>query len=138
MTRTRSARPLRPEFPLGSSPEAIRRRIELVEGLLEHSVTVPGLGRKVGLDAIIGLVPVAGDVVTAALGLYIVWEARMLGLSRWKLARMLANVAFDTAVGAIPVAGDLFDFAFRSNSMNVKMLLRHLDRHHPSTRIVEG
>ncbi len=138
MTSTRSARPLRPEFPLGSSPEAIRRRIELVEGLLERSVTVPGIGRKVGLDAIIGLVPVAGDVVTAALGLYIVWEARMLGLSRWKLARMLANVAFDTTVGAIPVVGDLFDFAFRSNSMNVKILLRHLDRHHPSTRIVEG
>lgn len=138
MTSTRSARPLRPEFPLGSSPEAIRRRIELVEGLLERSFTVPGIGRKVGLDAIIGLVPVAGDVVTAALGLYIVWEARMLGLSRWKLARMLANVAFDTAVGAIPVVGDLFDFAFRSNSMNVKILLRHLDRHHPSTRIVEG
>lgn len=138
MTSKQTARPLQTGLPLGSSPEAIRRRIEAVEALLERSVTVPGIGRKVGLDAIAGLVPVAGDVLTGLLGLYIVWEARMLGLPKWQLARMLANVAVDTAVGAIPVAGDLFDFAFRSNNMNLKIVRRHLDRHHPSTRIVEG
>jgi hypothetical protein len=138
VNRTAKARRLSPDIPLGSSPEAIQRRVEMVEALLERSVTVPGINRKVGLDALAGLVPVAGDVVGAALGLYIVWEARMLGLPKWQLARMLANVAVDTAVGAVPLAGDLFDFVFRSNSMNLKILRRHLDRHHPDTRIIEG
>jgi len=138
MTRTETARRLHPDFPLGFTPEAVRRRIEALEMLLERSVTIPGIGRKVGLDAIAGLVPVAGDVLTAALGLYIVWEAKMLGVPKWKLARMVANVAVDTAVGAIPIAGDLFDFAFRSNSMNLKIVQRHLDKHHPETRIIEG
>ncbi|MBC2665072.1 DUF4112 domain-containing protein [Novosphingobium flavum] len=133
-----SARSLNQGLPLGSSPEAIRRRVEALEGLLERSITVPGIGRKVGLDALVGLIPVAGDALGALLGLYIVWEARLLGLPKWKIARMLANVAIDTAVGAVPVAGDLFDFAFRSNSMNLAILRRHLDRHHPETRIIEA
>jgi len=135
---TGSTRRLAPGFPLGASPEAIRRRVEAVEALLERSLTLPVLGRKVGLDALAGLVPVAGDVLSGMLGLYIVWEARLLGLPKWQLARMLANIAVDTAVGAVPVAGDLFDFAFRSNSMNLKIIRRHLDRHHPETRIIEG
>jgi hypothetical protein len=109
-----------------------------MERLLERAFVVPGMRREVGLDAIVGLVPIAGDVVSALLGLYIVWEARNLGMSKFKLARMIGNVAFDTAVGAVPVAGDVFDFLFRSNSRNLKMILRHLDKHHPETRVIEG
>lgn len=123
---------------LDASPASIRRRIDAVERLLESSVTIPGTTRKVGLDAVVGLVPVAGDLFSAALGLYLVWEARRLGLPKWKIARMLANVGVDAAIGAIPVAGDAFDFLFRSNSMNVKILRRHLDRHHPGSRVVDG
>lgn len=126
------------ELPLGNDPLSIRRRIEAMERLLEHSVSLPGTHRQIGLDAILGLVPVAGDVISAALGLYIVWEARNLGMSKWQLARMTANVGFDTLVGAIPVAGDLFDFVFRSNSRNLKVIRRHLDKHHPHTRVIEG
>ena len=116
---------------MGRDPYAVRRRIEALERLLERSIPIPGTKRNVGLDAIVGLVPVAGDVVTAAMGAYLVWEARQLGLPKWKLVRMAGNVAFDSAVGAIPVAGDVFDFMFRSNSRNLKMLKRHLDKHHP-------
>ncbi|HUD29679.1 MAG TPA: DUF4112 domain-containing protein, partial [Novosphingobium sp.] len=103
------------DLPLGNDPASIRRRVEALERVLEQALTVPGINRKVGLDAIVGLVPVAGDLVAAAMGLYLVWEARNLRMSKWQLARMTANVGFDTMVGAIPVAGDLFDFVFRSN-----------------------
>ena len=126
------------EVPLGNDPAAIRQRVEALERVLERSFTLPGTRQPVGLDAIVGLVPVAGDLISAVLGLYLVWEARNLGLSKFRLARMLANVGFDTAVGAIPVAGDIFDFMFRSNSRNLKMIRRHLDKHHPHTRIIEG
>ena len=127
-----------PEIPLGTDPLSVRQRIEALERLLEGLVEVPGLGRKVGLDALIGLVPVVGDVVTAAIGLYIVWEARNLGMPKWQLWRMAGNVGFDSLVGAVPVAGDLFDVLYRSNTRNLKIVRRHLDKHHPGTRLVEG
>jgi len=126
------------DLPLGNDPLSVRRRVEAMERVLERAITVPGLNRQVGLDAIVGLVPVAGDVVSAALGLYLVWEARNLGMSKWQLARMTANVGFDTLVGAVPVAGDVFDFLFRSNSRNLKIVRKHLDKHHPHTKVIEG
>ena len=126
------------EFPIGADPAAVRRRVETLEMLLERSISLPGLNRKVGLDALVGLVPVAGDIVAAGLGLYLVWEARNLGMSKWQLARMTANIGFDTLVGAVPVAGDLFDFVFRSNTRNLRIIKKHLDKHHPHTRILEG
>jgi hypothetical protein len=126
------------ELPLGRDPGAVRMRVEALERVLERAFTVPGTRQGVGIDAIVGLIPVAGDVIGAALGLYLVWEARNLGMSKFQLARMMANVGFDTAIGAIPIAGDVFDFAFRSNSRNLKMIRKHLDKHHPHTRIIEG
>lgn len=126
------------ELPLGNDPVSIRRRVEAMEHVLERAFTLPGTNRQFGLDALIGLVPVAGDVIAAAMGLYLVWEARNLGMSRWQLARMTANVGFDTLVGAVPVAGDLFDFLYRSNSRNLKIIRKHLDKHHPHTRVIDG
>ena len=126
------------EIPLGRDVASVRRRIEALEALLERVVVAPGINRPLGLDAIIGLVPVAGDLVAGAMGLYLVWEARNLGMPKWKLARMMANIGFDTLVGAVPVAGDLFDFLFRSNSRNLRIIRKHLDRHHPETSILEG
>ena len=109
-----------------------------MEKLLERSFTVPGTKFPVGLDAVIGLVPVVGDLIATALGGYIVWEARNLGLPKWKLWRMAGNIAVDTAIGAVPLVGDAFDLAFRSNTKNLKIIRRHLDKHHPKTRIIEG
>ncbi|WP_159976724.1 MULTISPECIES: DUF4112 domain-containing protein [unclassified Novosphingobium] len=126
------------DLPLGNDPVAIRRRVEALEHVLERAFTVPGIRRQVGLDAIVGLVPIAGDLIAGALGLYLVWEARNLGMSKWQLARMTANVGFDTMLGAIPVAGDLFDFLFRSNSRNLKIIRKHLDKHHPHTRVIDA
>lgn len=126
------------DLPFGNDAMAVRRRIELLEQLLEGLIEIPGLKRKVGLDAMLGVIPVAGDLIAAALGLYLVWEARNLGMSRWQLARMVGNVGFDTLVGAVPVAGDLFDFLYRSNTRNLRIIRKHLDKHHPHTRVIEG
>lgn len=132
------ARRMEYDLPLGNDPVSVRRRVEALERVLERAFTVPGIRRQVGLDAVVGLVPVAGDLISAAMGLYLVWEARNLGMSKWQLARMTANVGFDTLVGAVPVAGDLFDFLFRSNSRNLKIIRKHLDKHYPHTRVIDA
>ena len=137
MDEPKRATPLGLDLPTGGSPGDIRRRMEAMERLLERSLVIPGTQIGVGLDAVVGLIPVVGDAIGAALGAYIVWEARNLGIPKWKLWRMVGNIAFDAAVGAVPLAGDLFDFAFRSNSRNMKMVKRHLDKFHPETRVIE-
>ena len=123
---------------MGRDAQSVRQRIEMMEQVLENVFTIPGTRFRVGLDSMIGLIPVVGDLVAAAMGAWIVWEARNLGMSRWQLIRMSANIGVDTAIGAIPFVGDAFDLAFRSNSKNLRIIRKHLDRHHPSTTIIEG
>ena len=126
------------QLHMGRDPASIRRRVESLEMVLERTFVVPGLNRSVGLDAVLGLIPVVGDLIAGAMGAWLVWEARNLGMSKFQLLRMAGNVGFDTAMGAIPVVGDLFDIAFRSNRRNLRMIKKHLDKHHPETMIVEG
>jgi tetrahydromethanopterin S-methyltransferase subunit D len=131
----------RPALPLGTDPQSVRQRVEAVEKLLERLFVIPGTNQPVGLDAILDLVPVIGDVAGAALGAYIVWEARNLGMSRWQMARMLGNVGINWALGllsVVPVIGVIPDLLFRSNTYNLRMIKRHLDKHHPETATVEG
>ena len=109
-----------------------------MELLLERSFHIPGTKIPFGLDSIIGLVPVLGDIVTATMGAYMVWEARNLGMSKWHLMRMAGNVGIDTALGAMPLVGDAFDLVFRSNSKNLRIIKKHLDKHHPGTRVIDG
>jgi hypothetical protein len=126
------------QIPVARDPASVRKRIEAMEALLERAFTLPGTNYRVGLDAVIGLVPVVGDLITTAMGAWIVWEARNLGMSRFQVGRMAANVGVDTLLGAIPLVGDLFDLAFRSNSKNLRIIRRWLDRHHPETLTIEG
>ncbi|QJB68866.1 DUF4112 domain-containing protein [Parasphingorhabdus halotolerans] len=119
-------------------PQAVRNRVEAMEKILERAFVIPGINRPIGLDSLVGLIPVVGDIATALMGAYIVWEARNLGMSKMQLTRMAANVGIDTALGAIPLAGDAFDFFWRSNSRNLKIVRKHLDKHHPGTRTIEG
>jgi len=109
-----------------------------MEFLLEGLIRIPGINRPVGLDVLLDLVPVAGDVVAAAMGAWMVWEARNLGMSKPQMARMLGNVGFDFLLGLIPWVGAIPDFFFRSNTRNLKIIKRHLDKHYPSTVMVEG
>ena len=125
-------------LPTGVDAASVRARVIAMERLLERSFTIPGVNMPVGLDALVGLLPVLGEIVTAGMGAYIVWEARNLGLPKWKLARMGGNVLFDTAIGAIPLVGDAFDLVFRSNTRNLKILLKHIDKHHPEARVIDG
>ena len=122
---------------MSREPLAVRKRVEALEMLLERSFHIPGTRIPFGLDSIVGLVPVIGDLVTAAMGAYMVWEARNLGMSKWQLIRMTANVGIDTAIGAIPLLGDAFDLFWRSNSKNLRIIKRHLDKHHPGTRVID-
>ena len=123
---------------MGNDPRAVRMRVEALEKLLERAFHIPGTKIPFGLDSIIGLVPVLGDLLTAAMGAYMVWEARNLGMSKRQLIRMTANVGIDTAIGAIPIVGDAFDLVWRSNTKNLRIIKKHLDKHHPWTRIIEG
>jgi hypothetical protein len=132
------AAPLLTALPLSKDAAGTRRRIEAMEHLLEGLITIPGLKRKVGLDVLLNAVPVAGDLVGAALGSWMVWEARNLGMSKTQMARMFGNVGLDWLFGIIPFVGAIPDFFFRSNTRNLKIIKRHLDKHHPATATVEG
>lgn len=112
-------------------PQEIRKRLEKMETLLERLFVVPGINQPVGLDALLSFIPGVGTVSAAALGSYIAWEARNLGMPKWKMAHMGLNVGFDMLIGAIPVIGVVPDFFFRSNTRNMRIIRKHLDRHHP-------
>ena len=117
---------------------SIRKRVETLEYLLERSISIPGINRKIGLDVILDIVPFGGSTIAAALGSYLIWEARNLGMSKTQMARMAGNVGFDWALGMIPWVGAIPDFFFRSNSRNLKIIKRHLDKHHPASTVIEG
>jgi hypothetical protein len=125
-------------LPLGRDPAAVRQRVEALERILERAFILPGLNRPVGLDFIVGLIPVVGDLIAAAMGSWLVWEARNLGLSKFQVARMMGNVGFDAVLGFVPFVGDAADLYFRSNTRNLKIIKRHLDKHHPSTVTLSG
>src|SRR5436190_16850465 len=103
-----------------------RERLIALTRLMDSAVTLPWLRRGVGLDALLGLVPVAGDAVSALIGLYSVMQARELGASPWLQARMVGNLLVDAALGAVPVAGDIADVFFRAHRRNLKLLQREL------------
>ena len=108
---------------------------------MDGAFVLPGTNIRLGLDVIIGLVPVAGDVVSGVISSYLIWEARQLGAPKWLIARMMANTLLDTTVGAIPVLGDAFDVMFRANMKNMALLRRHMEKRGltpPVGRVIEG
>jgi hypothetical protein len=108
----------------GSNSADRLQRLRTLAWLLDNSIPLPG-GYRIGIDALIGLVPGVGDAVGAALSAYIVNEARALGAPRSVLLRMIGNVMIETVIGSIPFAGDLFDAAFKANSRNLALLARY-------------
>jgi len=101
-------------------------RIDALATLMDTAFLLPGTNIRFGIDAVLGLVPGIGDVITTAMSLYIVKEARSLGAPPWIVARMLGNVALDGVIGAVPFVGDLFDVAWRANRRNLALLQKHL------------
>lgn len=103
-------------------------RLEAIAKLLDVAFILPGTNIRYGIDGLIGLIPVIGDIITAAISLWLVREARALGAPWYITARMLGNVAVDGVVGMVPFAGDAFDVMFRANMRNVRLLRRWLDK----------
>lgn len=116
---------------VGRSAPEVQVRVERLKRLakaLDWKFRVPGTRWRFGLDPVIGLVPGVGDSLGAVLSLWIVVEARRLGVPNTTVARMLANVGVDFVVGSVPLLGDLFDAGFKANMKNVDLLERAMGR----------
>jgi hypothetical protein len=107
-------------------------RVNRLAWWLDRSLRVPVIGKRIGADALLGLIPVVGDALGAVASLYIVATAARIGVPRSVLLRMAANVLLDSAVGAVPLAGDLFDMGFKANVRNARLLMRHAGRKQPA------
>lgn len=107
-----------------SAAEAERavRRLQWLANLLDAAVRVPGTRFRVGIDPILGLIPGVGDAASTLCSLYILYEAVRLNRPRPVLAKMTVNIALDALIGAVPVLGDLFDFAFKANQRNLRLM----------------
>jgi hypothetical protein len=126
-------------FPrLGTDPASVRQRVEALEKIMERLIVIPGIKRGIGLDVILDLVPFAGSTAGAVLGAYMAWEARNLGMSKWQMSRMAGNVGVDWLLGLIPWVGAIPDFFFQSNTRNLRIIKRHLDKHHPAGATVNA
>jgi hypothetical protein len=124
--RSPSAPAREPELLIHDEEERLMGSVRALARLMDDQFEVPGTKLRVGLDALVGLVPGVGDLVSTAISLWIVNQARRLGVSRWVLARMGWNVLVDAGVGAIPLAGDAFDLVWKSNRRNIVLLEKHL------------
>ncbi len=102
------------------------RNVRALARFLDSSIAIPGTSWKFGFDAVVGLVPVVGDLIGGVLSGYIILEAARAEVPVFTLARMLVNVGVDTLVGAVPALGDVFDAAWKANMKNVALLERHL------------
>ena len=129
------ARGFRFDFGIGSANlfgnltrEQRLARLDAIAKLLDIAFILPGTKIRYGIDGIIGLIPVVGDIIATALSLWLVREARALGAPWHITARMLGNVAVQGLVGTVPVAGDAFDVLFRANMRNVRILRRWMEK----------
>jgi Domain of unknown function (DUF4112) len=123
---------------VGRDAAAVRKRIEAMERLLEGLFVIPGTNFRVGLDVLLDIVPIGGSVVAAAMGAWMAWEANNLGMPKSAVVRMAGNIGFDALLGAIPWIGAVPDLFFRSNTRNLKIIRKWLDKNHPGTAVVEG
>lgn len=106
------------------------RRMRGLARLMDTALRIPGTRFSFGADSVMGLIPGIGDFASAAISLYIVNEARQLGVPKDKLLKMLFNVGFDAAAGSVPLVGDLFDVYFKSNRRNLELVLDHFGLDH--------
>jgi hypothetical protein len=121
------------DFEASERERSARARLEQVVSLLDDRYRIPGTPIRFGLDAILGFIPVAGDLLGAALSLWVLAEAVRLRAPRSLLTRMVGNVLVEFGVGAVPLVGDLFDVWWKANRRNLDLLKTHLDREQKST-----
>lgn len=112
-------------MPVPKDPTPRFRGLNFIASLMDNRFRIPGTNIRFGLDAVIGLVPGIGDLVSFLISGYLISSASKKGASGYVQSRMILNVAIDTIIGAIPVLGDIFDVAFKSNQRNVRLLEQH-------------
>lgn len=101
-------------------------RMRKLTKVMDEAFALPGTNFRVGWDSIIGMVPIVGDMVTAGVSMWMIREAKKMGVSKWHLTRMVGNVGADMLVGLVPGVGDVADAAFKSNTKNMKILEKHV------------
>jgi hypothetical protein len=110
---------------LPAQPDPVKHLDDLAR-LLDDSIEVPWLPFRIGVESLLGMIPILGDILGAAISSYILFLASRLGAARITLLRMALNVAIESAVGVIPLVGDVFDFGWKANLRNVNLLKAHL------------
>lgn len=100
------------------------KQVETVAHILDDVVRIPGTSLRFGIDPILGLIPVVGDIVTVICGSFILFTACRLGVSSAELIRMTYNQLLNGVIGAIPVVGDIYSFGFKSHAKNSALLVR--------------
>ena len=113
---------------LSADQQELRLRLARIARLMDSSIRVPIIGKRIGWEAIIGLVPGVGDVAGGLISAYIVLAAKQLGVSWPVVVRMMGNIGLEVVVGTVPLLGDLFDMAFRANLKNVALMEDYLER----------
>ena len=121
------ARPAGAPSSSGGSDAALLAELDGLARLLDSQWRIPGIGIRVGIDALAGLVPGLGDLAAGAVSAYIVLKGARLGVPSPVIGRMIGNVVLDTAVGSIPLLGSVFDVFFRANNRNIRLLRRHVE-----------
>ncbi|MDY8110747.1 DUF4112 domain-containing protein [Fulvimarina sp. 2208YS6-2-32] len=114
------------------------KRIGKVARLMDTAVRIPGTGIRFGGDAIVGLIPGIGDAGGGLISLWMINEARRLGMPNAKIVRMLANVGVDVGLGSIPLLGDAFDLYFKANRRNFDIIADHFGEHEMRDHVAEG
>lgn len=120
-------------MPTTPNQEQRTAQLKTLANLLDSRFRGP-FGFRFGWDALIGMIPVAGDVVTSSVSLYILLQASALGCSPATLVRMALNIVGDNLLAAIPFVGNVFDFFWKSNDKNIVLLERHLANPRAVTR----
>ena len=110
-----------------ATPNESLRRVNVVASVLDDAIRVPGTNLRFGVDPLVGLIPGLGDLLGGAASAYIILEAARAGAPSSVLLRMALNVGIDTLIGGLPIIGDLFDFAWKSNTRNARLLTRHVE-----------
>ena len=131
-----SARTLEGEWlpPESEAERQVRERLNFLAWLLDSSIPIPGTSLTIGLDAVIGLFPLIGDLIGVLASSFILAEANRLGVGRTILARMAFNVAIEGVIGIVPIIGDVFDAAWKANQKNVRLLNAWAERPHQTRR----
>lgn len=117
---------------------ATLNRIRRLSRLMDTAIRIPGIGIRIGLDPIIGLIPGAGDLVSTGFSAYIIYLATRFRLPAKVVRRMLFNIGLEAVVGTVPLVGDLFDALYKSNVRNLALLEQHLQAVEPELKEIDA